>query len=42
MKKFIKYMIVVLISFFCFNVNVYALEDDLIKVYFFHGDGCPH
>ena len=39
MKK-IKFILLVFISFFLFNIDVFAKES--IKVYFFHGDGCPH
>ena len=38
--KSIKYILLVFISFFLFNTEVFAKEN--IKVYFFHGDGCPH
>lgn len=39
MKK-IKFILLVFISFFLFNTDAFAKES--IKVYFFHGDGCPH
>lgn len=39
MKK-IRIVLFILISFFIFNPCVFAKEN--IKVYFFHGDGCPH
>lgn len=39
MKK-IRIVLFILISFFIFNPCVLAKEN--IKVYFFHGDGCPH
>lgn len=39
MKK-IKFILLVFISFFLFNAEAFAKEN--IKVYFFHGDGCPH
>lgn len=38
--KSIKYILLVFISFFLFNTEIFAKEN--IKVYFFHGDGCPH
>ena len=38
--KNIKCILLVFISFFLFNIDVFAKES--IKVYFFHGDGCPH
>ncbi len=39
MKRLLNYILVFLL-FFCFAINVNAKEK--IKVYFFHGDGCPH
>ena len=39
MNKFIKYLLVLLLSFFLIS-NVSAKEK--ITMYFFHGDGCPH
>lgn len=40
MKKYLKLLLVILVSFFAFNLNVQAKED--VIIYFFHGDGCPH
>lgn len=40
MKKYLKLLLVLLVSFFVFNLNVEAKED--VIIYFFHGDGCPH
>jgi cytochrome c biogenesis protein CcdA len=39
MKRLLNYILVFLL-FFCFAINVNGKEK--IKVYFFHGDGCPH
>ena len=39
MKK-IRLILFILISFFVFNPSVFAKDN--IKIYFFHGDGCPH
>lgn len=39
MKKYFTYVLFFAFSFFLFISNTYARE---IKVYFFHGDGCPH
>ena len=39
MKKFFSYLITVFITFMIFS-NVFAKEQ--VKLYFFHGDGCPH
>lgn len=39
--KFRKLLLFIIISIFCFSFqNVFAKEE--IKLYFFHGDGCPH
>ena len=40
MKKLISYLF--LFVFFILPFNVFALEDDTLTLYFFHGDGCPH
>lgn len=40
MKKLIKISVVFFFLFFLVNENVCAKEK--IKLYFFHGDGCPH
>ncbi|MCI6704275.1 MAG: hypothetical protein MR458_04080 [Erysipelotrichaceae bacterium] len=39
MKKYFNYILFFAFTFFIFISNTYARE---IKVYFFHGDGCPH
>lgn len=39
MKK-LRLVLLLIISFFVCTCNCYAKED--LKVYFFHGDGCPH
>jgi len=38
--KKIRLILFILISFFVFNPSVFAKDN--IKIYFFHGDGCPH
>ena len=40
MKKLISYLF--LFVFFILPFYVFALEDDTLTLYFFHGDGCPH
>lgn len=40
MKKIGRYILLVISFFFLFNCNVSAKEK--VKLYFFHGDGCPH
>ena len=40
MKKYFKIILLIFIAFFSFNINVSAKEK--VKLYFFHGDGCPH
>ncbi len=40
MKKIISCLL--LFIFVLFPISVSALENDTIKLYFFHGDGCPH
>ena len=40
MKKFLKVVIFIFIFYFIFLFNVDAKEK--VKLYFFHGDGCPH
>ena len=39
MKKYFNYILFFAFTFLIFISNTYARE---IKVYFFHGDGCPH
>lgn len=39
MKKFLNYLLTILVTFMIFS-NVSAKEQ--VKLYFFHGDGCPH
>lgn len=39
MKKLVQYLFTILITFMIFS-NVSAKEQ--VKLYFFHGDGCPH
>ena len=39
MKKLVQYLVTILITFMIFS-NVSAKEQ--VKLYFFHGDGCPH
>ena len=39
MKKYFNYILFFVFAFFIFISNTYARE---VKVYFFHGDGCPH
>lgn len=40
MKKYFKYLFVIILLFFISINNVSAKEE--IKLYLFHGDGCPH
>lgn len=40
MKRIVKF--IVLTFFFLLPFNVLGLESDTIKLYLFHGDGCPH
>ena len=39
MKKIIRFLLIMLFLFPCFS---YALENEKVTLYFFHGDGCPH
>lgn len=39
MKKYFTYVLLFIFAFFTGICNTYARD---IKVYFFHGDGCPH
>ena len=36
------YKVLLLLIIALFPLNIHAKEDDQIKLYFFHGDGCPH
>lgn len=39
--KFKKILLLIIATIFCFSIqDVFAKEE--IKIYFFHGDGCPH
>lgn len=40
MKKYIKLFLLIFVLFFSLSLNVNAKEK--VKLYFFHGDGCPH
>ena len=39
MKRILSFL---LLCFFFLPISVFALENDKITLYFFHGDGCPH
>ncbi len=41
MKKF-KFLFIMLIGILLFPCTVLAEDKEPVKVYFFHGDGCPH
>ncbi len=42
MKKLINFILVFILTFFISILPVSAKDADTIKIYFFHGDGCPH